>query len=119
MLGSQTFIKTRSMYRLMNDTKWDELRLAMYGLDAFMPLWRTLDIENGYLSQWDGEWFYHFRSGGYKSIQWVEIAVDTAQQRAAVLAELVRIHVPGARTESGYRVFGYAEAGAAVGYIEG
>jgi len=103
----------------MNDTKWDELRLAMYGLDAFRPRWRTLDIENGYLSQWDGEWFYHFRSGGYKSIQWVEIAVDTAEQRAAVLAELVRIHVPSERTESGYRVFGYAEAGAAVDYIEG
>lgn len=117
--GSQIFMKTRSMHPLMNDTKWDQLRLAMYGLDAFRPRWRKLDIENGYLSQWDGEWFYHFPSDGYKSIHWVDIAVDTAEQRAAVLAELVRIHLPGERTESGYRVFGYAKAGTAVGYIEG
>jgi hypothetical protein len=71
-------------------------------------------VENGHISEWDREWFHHFRSGGYKFIQWVEIAVDTDEQRAAVLAELVRIHVPSERTESGYRVFGYVKAGDAV-----
>lgn len=105
------------MHPLMNDTKWNELRLAMYGLNELTPRWRTLDLENGYLSQWDREWFYHLRDGGYQFIQWVEIAVDSVEQGAAVLAELVRIHVPGERTESGYRVFGYARTGDAVGYI--
>ena len=117
-LGSRTFIKIRYMHPLMNDTKWDELRLAMYGLDAFRPRWRTLDIENGYLSQWDREWFYHFRNGGYKSIHWADIALDSPEQRTAVLAELVRIHVPGERTQFGYRILGYARTGEAVGYIE-
>jgi hypothetical protein len=107
------------MHPLMNDTKWDELRRAMYELDELAPRWRTQDVENGHLSEWDRGWFYHFRIGGYKSIQWVEIAVDTVEQRAAVLAELVRIHVPGERTDSGYRVFGYVKTGEVVDYIEG
>jgi hypothetical protein len=107
------------MHPLMNDTKWDELRQAMYGLDGLTPRWRTRDVETGHLSEWDREWFYHFRNGGYRFIEWVEIAVDTVGQRAAVLAELVRIHVPGEQTESGYRVFGYLKLGEAVDYIDG
>jgi hypothetical protein len=107
------------MHPLMNDTKWDELRRAMYELDDLAPRWRARDVENGHLSEWDREWFHHFREGGYRFIQWVEIAVDTVEQRAAVLAELVRIHVPGERTECGYRVFGYVKTGEAVDYIAG
>lgn len=91
----------------------------MYELDDLAPRWRTRDVENGHLSEWDREWFHHFRECGYKFIQWVEIAVDTVEQRAAVLAELARIHVPGERTELGYRVFGYVKTGEAVDYIEG
>lgn len=101
----------------MNDTKWDELRLAMYEMEGLSPRWRTLDVENGYVSEWDREWYYHFRTGGHKSIQWVEIAVDNDAQRLAVLRELVRIHVPGEKLESGYRVFGYAKPEQAVDYI--
>ena len=90
----------------------------MYALGELTPRWRTLDVETGYLSEWDREWFYHFRSGGYKFIQYVEIAVDTDEQRAAVLNELVRVHVPGDRTDAGFRVFGYAQTGQAVDYIQ-
>jgi hypothetical protein len=102
------------MYPLMNDTKWDELRRAMVTLK---PRWRTLDVETGHLSDWDRDWCYHFRTGGYASIHWVEIAVDTEEQRAAVRAELIRIHVPGEAVESGYRVFGHAAPGHATDYI--
>jgi hypothetical protein len=31
----------KEMHPLMNDAKWEELRLAMYGLAAFHPQWRT------------------------------------------------------------------------------
>jgi hypothetical protein len=106
-----------SVHPLMNDTKWDELRKAMHGLHALKPRWRTRDVDTGYLSEWDRDWFYHFRSGGYASIQWVEIAVETDEQRAAVLAELVRINVPGEATAIGYRVVGHAAPGHAVDYI--
>jgi hypothetical protein len=101
----------------MNDTKWDELRLAMYGLERLSPRWRTLDVESGHLSKWDRDWYYHFRHGGYKSIQWVEIAIDSDEQRVAVLKELAQVHVPGEQIDSGFRVFGYANLGQAVDYI--
>ena len=69
----------------MNNTKWDELRLAMYKLRERSPRFRTKDL-TGYLSEWDREWFYHFRGSGYVSIEWVEIEVLSAEQDAVVLA---------------------------------
>ena len=94
----------------MNDTKWDELRLAMYHLGDRHPRWRTKDI-SGYVSDWDGEWFYHFRQGGYLTIEWVEIQVSWPDQDAAVLELLQQIHVPGHRIENGFRVYGFARQG--------
>src|SRR5262249_38507776 len=103
------------MNPVMNDTKWDELRQAMYGLGDASPRWRTKDI-SGYVCPWDGEWFYHFRNGGYDTIEWVEIRTGTPEQDAAVEAALRRVHVPGYRIDHGYRVYGYVRNGAAVGY---
>jgi hypothetical protein len=102
----------------MNDTKWEELRLAMYSLGDLNPKWRTKDVETGFIPEWDGEWFYHFRSGGYECIEWVEITVTSPAQDDAVLRALRSIHVPGEKTEYGYRVFGYTEPGKAVDYIK-
>ncbi len=103
---------------VMNDTKWDELRLAMYSLGKLRPMWRTKDVETGFIPNWDGEWLYHFRNGGYKSIEWVEIEITSQEQDAAVYDALKRIHLPGERTEKGYRVVGYATKGQQVNYID-
>lgn len=100
----------------MNDTKWDELRLAMYGLGELSPAWRAKDL-SGYLSPWDREWFYHFRSGGYGSIEWVEVRVASPAQDVAVLARLCEVHVPGKRVEQGFRVYGYVAPGTSLGYL--
>jgi hypothetical protein len=94
----------------MNDTKWDELRLAMYELGPLSPRWRTKDL-SGYVSPWDGDWFYHFRDGGYSSIEWVEILVTTPEQDAAIESALRGVHVPGRRIENGFRVYGYQARG--------
>lgn len=111
-------MNTRGLVPLMNNTKWDELRLAMYSLGQVHPKWRTKDIEAGYISEWDGEWYYHFRDGGYERIEWVEVRINSTEQEEAVMAALRTIHVPGEKTEHGYRVFGYAEPGKSVTYIE-
>ncbi len=100
----------------MNDTKWDELRLAMYGLGDMHPTWRTKDL-SGYICPWDGEWFYHFRTGSYGTVEWVEIRVGTPEQDAAVYEALRQIHVPGHRIEGGFRVYGYTRDGQAVDYL--
>ena len=105
---------THGLAPVMNNTKWDELRLAMYSLG---PFHRTKDIETGFIPEWDGEWFHHFRNGGYESIEWVEIKVTSKEQDEAVTSALRAIHVPGERTEHGYRVFGYTRPGKPVDYI--
>jgi hypothetical protein len=69
------------------------------------------------VSPWDGDWFYHFQNGGYRSIEWVEIRVATPQQDAAIEVALRRVHVPGHRIEQGFRVYGYVQEGAPVDYI--
>jgi hypothetical protein len=100
----------------MNDTKWDELRRAMCGLGGASPRWRTKDV-SGNVSPWDGDWYYHFREGGYDTIHWVEIRTTAPAQQEAVKAALHRVHVPGHRIDEGFRVYGYVEEEAAVGYL--
>ena len=90
----------------------------MYGLGVLTPAWRTRDIKTGYVSPWDKEWFHHFRNDGYDTIEWVEIQLTSSEQRAAVLAALVSIHVPGERIEQGVRIFGYVPVGKAVSYLD-
>ncbi len=101
----------------MNNTKWQEIRLAMYELGKLSPRWRTRDLKSGYVSDWDGEWFYHLRAGGFETIEWLEIATPDDHQRAVVLKALQRIHVPGEEIPTGFRVYGYAEPGRAVEYL--
>jgi hypothetical protein len=99
----------------MNDTKWDELRLAMYALDP-PPSFRTCAM-NGHCSLPDREWFYHFREGGYAWIRYVDIGTDDTVQREMVRAALKKVHVPGEERPEGFRVFGYVEDGQFVTYI--
>jgi hypothetical protein len=102
---------------LLNDTKWEELRIAMLGLGALSPQWRTQDLQSGYLSSWDSDWTYHFRAGSYSTIEWVEIKTTTSEQSAAVLSVLKLIHVPGRRTDEGFRIYGHSKEGDALEYI--
>ena len=102
---------------VMNDTKWDELRLGMHGLESLSPRWRTKDVQSGYVSEWDTEWFHHFRAGGYATIEWVELATPDDAQRQAVLDVLERIHLPGEVTADGFKVFGFVESGQPVDYL--
>jgi len=101
----------------MNNTKWKELQESMYRLSELSPKWRTCCTANGYVSDWDGEWFYHFSEGGYKDIEWVEIKTENVKQKQLVLSELQMINVPGIETTNGYKVFGYIKEGASVGYL--
>ena len=104
------------MNPVMNNTKWEELRLAMLDLEN-RPRWRTRDVQSGYESPWDREWYYHFRQGGYSTIEWVEIAAESPEQLLELQGALARVHVPGERTEVGFRVFGFIPAGKAVDYV--
>jgi hypothetical protein len=100
---------------VMNNTKWNELRLEMYALTP-TPAWSTLST-NGYNYGPDREWFHHFRAGGYEDIVHVDIHVETPTQRELVRSALRKVHVPGEETPEGFRVFGYLQDSQGADYI--
>lgn len=89
---------------LMNHTKWRELCYAFSGFDL-PPRWRTRDLLNGYLSDWDREWFHHV-GPDYCSIEWLEI--DPADcDRESILAVLRTVSAPFEESDQYFRVLGY------------
>ena len=100
---------------VMNNTKWEELRLAMYGIET-VTRYRCM-ITTGYYSDADAEWFYHFRDGGYDDIQYVDIFADGEGHREEIRSALKTIHVPGEETKDGFRVYGYALPGQTLDYL--
>jgi hypothetical protein len=67
------------IHPVMNNTKWEELRLAMYAIAA-ATRYRCMTT-TGHYSNADSEWFYHFRSGGYEDIRYVDIFADNQPHR--------------------------------------
>lgn len=71
----------------MNNTKWEEIRVTMHKYPA-ATLWRVKNIDNNYLSNRDGDWFYHFKLGEYNTIEWLEIKVDNEEMKNEVVSIL-------------------------------
>ncbi len=95
----------------MNDTKWNEIFHTFYDNECSPehPLisWRTKDIENGYISNWDGTWT-HFgcEPREWDKIEYLQIRL-TEENSDLVLSELRRIHVPGEVEGGIVTVYGY------------
>lgn len=96
------------MTPLMNDTKWNEIRLAMYQYPKRI-VWRTKSLTSGYICQWDGEWYYHFSEGGYDWVEWLEIRLDDDDIKSYVISKLKEIHVPGEIDGNVVRVYGHKD----------
>ena len=89
----------------------------MYELGEFSPRFRVKDIEATQPGPWDGEWYYHFRDGGYGSIEWVELRLEAESQRDLVATILASINLPGVHTPEGFIVLGHVAPGTPVEYI--
>lgn len=95
------------LHPVLNNTKWDELRLAMYDLST-KTRFRIKTLGNSYISDWDGEWFYHFREGGYAHIEWAERKF-TPENQPSVIRELAVKAIPYELSEYGLKVFGHID----------
>ncbi|SDG88597.1 MULTISPECIES: DUF6678 family protein [Rhodanobacteraceae] len=105
------------MHPTMNNTKWRELRAAMLELEKPGPAWRVRMVGSGYESDWDSEWFYHFMDGSYEDIEWVEVRPANDEQASSLLAALRAIHLPGIKTDVGFKVFGHLPETTACEYL--
>lgn len=106
-----------SLVPVMNDTKWDEICRGMHELGQPWPRWRARYRGAPTISEWDAEWYYHPRQVPFAEIEWLEIRVQSNEQRALARAVLERVHVPGSATEDGFRIVGYAAPGTAIDYL--
>ncbi|MCM3360304.1 DUF6678 family protein [Psychrobacillus sp. MER TA 171] len=105
---------------LMNDTKWEEIWLAMIDIPELI-YWRQRDIETNYTCDWDAEWFHHFKTNGdkdsYKTIEWLEIKFENEEIKNKLLKILKEIHVPGEVLGNTIKVYGYIKEGTFMDYI--
>ena len=88
----------------MNDTKWRELCYA-FGSLTLRPKWRTLDLLNGHISEWDCEWIHHV-GPDYCSIEWLEID-PTGIDHECIRSILREVGVQFYESTPYFRVFGY------------
>ena len=95
------------LHPVLNNTKWDELRRALHDLPT-KTRFRIKTLGHSYVSNWDGEWFYHFHEGGYSDIEWAEINL-TPEEQSLVIRELAVKAIPYELSEYGLKVFGYID----------
>ena len=107
----------RDVVSVMNDTRWRKLRTVMLGLRPLCPSYRIMSVEDGALTDWDSEWFYHFNLPSYAFIEWLELKPRNPSLRGVLYEALQRTHLPGEETSDGFRIFGYARSGRPVDYI--
>ena len=88
----------------MNNTKWREVCFTFARFDGRLPAWRTRDLLNGHLSEWDTEWFHHV-GPDYCSIEWLELD-PRAASRDSIRELLQEVNVPFEEGEY-LKVFGY------------
>ena len=96
--------ETAGLTELMNNTKWKELCFAFAAMPK-PPAWRTLDLLNGHLSQWEREWFHHVGQESC-SIQWLEIDPRECSKEE-IEAILRRVNVRFEPSNGYVKVFGY------------
>jgi hypothetical protein len=74
-----------------NNTKWSELRHAMVSLYPRAPRFRVKTFSWHGEEQWDGEWYYHFRSDyEWKNMECVDLKPRTSAD-AVQLDEIAEI----------------------------
>jgi hypothetical protein len=80
-------------------------------------MFRCKNLATGGLGAWDGEWFNHWAQAGWHWMEWVDLKVQTPQQRESVRTALRRIRFAGEETEDGFRLYGYVQAGQQAAWI--
>jgi hypothetical protein len=95
----------RGLVSYMNDTKWRELCMGFYAWEK-SPRFRVHDVlaSEGYVSEWDGEWFYHPRP--YVSIQWLEVEL-IAELLPVAIAMCKKIGAAAEIAGAGLRIWGW------------
>src|SRR5262245_51808850 len=83
---------------VMNNTRWRKLRAAMLDLRPLSPSFRIMNADYRDLTDWDGEWFYHFNLADYAFIDWLDLRPCNPSLRDVLHEALKHLHLPGEET---------------------
>lgn len=97
-------------FSVANHSRWRSLRDYMINVKGDKPRFRSRCILNGYVSNWDGEWTYHFSGAGFKNIEWFELRGDVLND-PQMIAGIVNIQFVGKFVGPALRLYGYLENG--------
>jgi hypothetical protein len=93
----------------LNNTKWAELIEEMLHAGAMKPQFRTRSVfaPLGFVTEWDGEWYYHIHP--VAELEWVELRAASPEW---LIATLRKHSIPFSEEEQGVpRVWGYTRPG--------
>ncbi|WP_369696457.1 DUF6678 family protein [Exiguobacterium aurantiacum] len=79
--------------------------------------WRTKDIETGYVSSWDAEWYYYFKLGDYKYIEWLELKQTPRNHEEILLIYSRKFMYPERFPEMSFVSINYVGTGTYIDYI--
>jgi hypothetical protein len=102
---------------VMNDTKWQELRLGILRSNERV-YFRGKNLGSDSIGQWDSEWYYHFNLDGHDETEWYELKADTEEGRRAIEDVLRTYHVPVELRDGVYRIYGYADDASDITYLK-
>lgn len=90
----------------MNDTKWREVCELFQNWSSPPPRFRIRNLfaPDGFVSEWDREWYYHPKP--YVSIHWLEVEMPSDSIPAAV-ARCKDIGAAVEAREAGLRIWGW------------
>jgi hypothetical protein len=84
-------VTARNLASAANTTKWDELIDHFRRLEGWRPSYRSKYV-NGYISEWDVEWFYHLPFP-FAGVEWFDIGLwELAPSEGRLLARKIIDH---------------------------
>ena len=99
-------ILQNNLVGLANNTKWDELINSIRSKGEWRPSHRSKWV-NGYISNWDIEWFYHLPFP-FIGVLWLDISLKSNSESTQWIVELVKsIGFEYAINSDIIRIYGY------------
>jgi Family of unknown function (DUF6678) len=110
-------VRSQEKPSVMNNTKWQELRLGI--LQSNTRIWfRGKNLDSEAIGQWDCEWYHHFDLGGHEATEWYELRADTDEGKRAIEAVLRTYHIPVEMRDGIYRIYGYVDDTSDINYLK-
>ncbi|MGG7607815.1 DUF6678 family protein [Massilia sp. BKSP1R2A-1] len=69
-------VAKRNLSRASNNTRWNELINHFRHSQEWRPFYRFKTLDNGRISSWDREWFYHLPFP-FSTVEWFDIGLKT------------------------------------------